>query len=222
MKILYLTDSHFRDTNPINRLDDFYHIQFSKMKELKDICENEKVNVVIFGGDLFDNPTPSYELFNNILDFIINLNSEIYGICGSHDLYGYNLETLNKTAIGTLIKVDAVRLLNDQLVCNKNYIIKGINARKRFSIDDYRIDQKTDKIKIIVSHDPIVLEPVIYDYLLAKDIAKVTDADIIFCAHIHSQFDVEIKGKRFINPGPFTRQNINESKIEPKICLLEI
>ena len=223
MKILYFTDPHFRDTNPVNRLDDFYQKQFDKMKDLVNIRETLKAaDIVISGGDWFDNPTPSYELFNSVLNFILDLSAEVFSVCGSHDIYGYNMNTLNKSAIGSLIKVQAINLLNEEPITLDACVVKGFSARKKYSVKDFKLGIKTDKVKIIVAHDPIVTEPVIYDHMLVEDIAKVTDADIILCSHIHAQFDVTIKKTRFINPGPFTRQSINEAKMEPKVCLLEI
>lgn len=225
MKILYTTDMHLRDTLPSCRTDNFFETQFSKLDEVVETIKKNEVVCWIMGGDLFDSYNPSYELLNRLqkkLGEVRKNGTSILTICGSHDLIGYNMEKISDTALGNLIMHEQVRLLDSTPFGFAGFHIVGISARKKPVYSDYLVDPAIAENLIIVSHDPIVTEPTPYDHMLVKDVAKSTNADLILCAHIHAQFDVTEGGTRFINPGPMSRQSIDEAVIAPKMLILDI
>ena len=226
MKILYTTDMHMRDSLPSCRTDNFFETQFKKVDEIISTIAKEKVDLWIMGGDLFDIYNPSYELLSLLQSRLeearSKLNAPILTICGSHDMIGYNMDKLNNTAVGNLIMNGHLQLLTDKPYQIDGFNIVGISARKKLLYSDYTIDPAIASNLIIVSHDPITTDPTPYDHMLVKDVAKSTNADLILCAHIHAQFDVTENGTRFINPGPMSRQSIDEAVIVPKILIMDI
>ena len=52
LKILFLTDTHIRGTNPKNRIDDFVQTLENKLCEIVNIINEENIDFVIHGGDI--------------------------------------------------------------------------------------------------------------------------------------------------------------------------
>jgi len=221
---MYTTDIHLRDNVPSCRIDDFYNVQFNKIKEIVRIFKEEEIDYWINGGDLFDTYDPSHSIVNEFTSIIDPLQQPIYTICGSHDMLGYNMDLIHKTAMGNLLMNGYVKLLGKDLLLFRKYdrivSIKGIHARKKLDYADYAIDGTGTSI--IVTHDPIVIKPVIYEHMLISDVAKATNANFVLCAHIHTQFDMAERLSRFINPGPMSRQTTLEMELKPKVCILEV
>ena len=70
LKILYFTDSHIRGTTPKNRKDDFTKTLEKKFNEIVDIIDEEGIDFVIHGGDLFDRPDVSISLVSKFSKII--------------------------------------------------------------------------------------------------------------------------------------------------------
>ena len=100
LKILYTTDLHLRDTTPSCRTEAFFEGQFIKLQELVSIVGKEEIDLWVNGGDMFDTYNPSYEVLNRFIGVLRAIGKPMYTICGSHDLIGYNLGLVNRTAVG--------------------------------------------------------------------------------------------------------------------------
>jgi len=230
MKLLYTPDLHIRDTTPKCRSDNFFDIQFEKLEEASSVITSNKIDYWLWGGDLFDKAEPSLELVNRLTVFLKKIQVPIISIIGSHDMVGYNVDTVMTrpvTALGNLYINGHIKVLNNtrnsltKLTSNGIVYLKGIHARKDILLSDYKINREKE-ITIIMSHDPIVETPVIFEHVLIKDVAQKCNADIVLCSHVHTQFDVVSNGVRFINPGPMSRQEATEIGIEPKFCIVEV
>ena len=233
MKILYTADLHIRDTIPACRIDNYVEAQFEKLEELIRVAQIEKPDYWLNGGDLFDVHNPSYDLvyrFTKVLKSAKwNGLPGMLSIAGSHDMLAYNKSLLHKTAFGNLIVNDNMEFVDGQTIRGGDkkipLLLKGISARKDLKYSDYTMDTevwKNSVPRVIMTHDPITTEAVIFDHMLVSDVAKATNADVVLCSHIHVPFDVTVGKTRFVNPGPMFRQTVNEMKLEPSICILEI
>jgi len=113
MKILFTTDWHLSGTKPSSRVDiNFIETQIRKVEEVFNIANEAKVDMIIHGGDITDKARTPYLIINKIIPLFKENKIPFEIIIGSHDTVGYNLESLDYTGIGNLIKSGYIQILN--------------------------------------------------------------------------------------------------------------
>ena len=90
MKLLHISDLHTgkRLYDKINRNQDLIYA----LEQVKNICKEEKVEILLIAGDIFDKRNPDFESQEIILEFLTEINS--FGmhtllIAGNHDSYDF-------------------------------------------------------------------------------------------------------------------------------------
>lgn len=90
MRLLHVSDFHAGKKlyDKVNRNEDLVYA----LEQIKGICRNEKIEVLLIAGDIFDKRNPDFESQEIILDFLTEINS--YGlhtllIAGNHDSYDF-------------------------------------------------------------------------------------------------------------------------------------
>lgn len=237
MKILFFTDSHIRGTTPKNRKDDFTNTLERKFNEIVEIIDEEDIDYVIHGGDLFDRPDVSISLVSRFAKILNKIKVPIYIISGNHDIFGHNPKTLNRTMLGLICELKVLNIIdkNEKIIFEKNNIKVQITGQPYI----YNIDNPNDKSPYIVKdiekscdfsihvvHGMLLDKPFIegIPYTLIDDI-KETLADITLSGHYHSGFEkVEINGKYFLNPGSIVRisNSLREIKRKPKVIIMNL
>ena len=237
MRLLFFTDTHIRGTTPKNRKDNLPETLERKLKEILKIVEDYDIDFVLHGGDLFDRPDISVSIVGNFASILNNIKVPIYIICGNHDIYGHNPDTINRTMLGLLDTLNVVRIINegDNIYLNKN----GIKVQLTGHPYTYNVDDELNRSNYIVKDVPEDVDYAIHmvhgmlldkpfikgiPYTLIDDI-KSTEADITLAGHYHSGFGIINKnGKYFINPGSLIR--VTNSLIEidrmPQIVLIDL
>lgn len=236
MKLMYFTDTHIRGTNPKSRKDNFSETLKNKFTELLEIVKEEKIDFVLFGGDLFDRPDISPSVVKEFISIIQNMPKPIYSVLGNHDIYGQNPTTVNRTIIGLLDTVGVFRLINsgERIVLEKNglsvqltgspfyYDIDVSEKREAYIVDKGKCDYAIHMVHGFLLDRPFVKD---VPYTLIEDIADKTEADITLCGHYHSGFGIKsIHNKYFVNPGSLSRISSTLSEIErkPSCLIIEI
>lgn len=222
VKLVYFSDTHFCSKRPQSRIDeDFFNSQLKKFDEIITHCIDSKIDIVIHGGDFFDVPLPEYSLLNSIVPRLKRLytaNIPCYITYGSHDLFGYNLESIKKTGVGTLIHVGLLKNLIGP-VSIKNISFYGIPALFEHSINIYKnIPPKT----IVVTHNIITPEKVPFDHILCDDLISFNHNNIFLCAHYHKMFFVKKNSTIFVSTGPLVRTDKTDAFHKPNIIQLDI
>lgn len=237
MRLLFLTDTHIRGTTPKNRKDNLPETLENKFKEIANIIEDYNIDFVLHGGDLFDRPDASVSIVANFASILNNIKVPIYIVCGNHDVYGHNPDTINRTMLGLLNSLNIVKIINkgDTIYLNKDDIKVQLTGQPYV----YNIDNELNRSNYMVSeisedvdysihmiHGMLLNKPFIkgIPYTLIDDI-KNTKADITLSGHYHSGFGIiNIDDKYFINPGSLIR--ITNSLIEidriPQVVLIEL
>lgn len=236
MKLLLFTDTHIRGNSPRNRIDDFYNTLKSKFVEISQICEEEKIDYILHAGDWFDRPDISPSVVREFGILIKKFNTPIYTIAGNHDLFGHNVESINRTMLGLLEGFGAINLIyhNSIKFLIKDDIIVQLNGSPySFDIDsekykDYYCVKKIKGVNIAINmvHGMLLNKPFIegVEHTLIKDIVE-TGADITFAGHYHSGFGIiRMEDKYFVNPGSLVRvsNSMAEIKRMPKVIIVEI
>ena len=160
---------------------------------------------------MFDRPDISVSIVGNFASILNEIKVPIYIICGNHDIYGHNPNTINRTMLGLLNTLNIVKVIeeNDIIYLYKN----GIKVQLTGQPYIYNIDNQSNKSKYIVEsigedvdyaihmvHGMLLNKPFIkgIPYTLIDDI-KETKADITLSGHYHSGFGViEYNNKYFV------------------------
>lgn len=237
MKLLFFTDTHIRGTTPKNRKDNFVETLERKFLEVIEIIQDNDIDFVLHGGDLFDRPDVSISIASKFAVILDKIKVPFYIISGNHDIYGHNPDTLNRTMLGLLDALGIVHLIghNERVILESN----GIRVQLTGAPYVYDIDSPNNKDNYIVKsvenginfsihmiHGMLLDRPFIkgIPYTLIDDI-KETLADITLAGHYHAGFKtIKIGEKHFINPGSFVRITNSLKEIEriPKVILIEL
>jgi DNA repair exonuclease SbcCD nuclease subunit len=230
MKILFFTDLHYRGNNPCSRIDDYPKTLQNKLQEIGQLIRNNKIAAVLNGGDLFHSPCPSLSLVNEIMGIFKSWNASIFSVLGSHEIIGYNYDTLYRTALGVLETSGVTCILNKEKgtivgeSLGRNVVVKG--AHHSYNLDSnpknyfVKKDNPSD-VLIEVAHGMVVDKLFFDEYTLIKDIK--TEADIFLSAHFHPGWEPQkINNTLFINPGSLGRVENIERKWLPSVVILDI
>jgi len=228
-KILYFTDTHFSYQRPKYRIDDFLETQINKLQQIQQIIKDEKIELVIFGGDMFHSYQPHNVILGEVLHEFLKFDRLIFAIMGNHDLIGYNHNALPETGLGVMCKAGAAQLIKQETKFipknNPELTMFAIHYRKQQDLSTYDLKLEKDKVygtKIIVSHDMITPTTQKYESILIKDVAETTNADIILCSHYHGSFLEKVNKTWFINPGALVRRKITDADHKPQVTIIEI
>lgn len=237
MRILFLTDTHIRGTTPKNRTDNLPITLMNKFKEIVKIVKDHNVDFVLHGGDLFDRPDISVSIVSSFASILNDIKVPVYIVCGNHDIYGHNPDTINRTMLGLLDSLNIINIINrdDTIFLQKDDIkVQLTGYPYTYNIDDennrdnyiVKYVSKDVNYAIHMVHGMLLNKPFIEDipYTLIDDI-KFTKANITLSGHYHSGFGIiNIDEKYFINPGSLIRVTNSLSEINriPQVALIDL
>lgn len=240
MKGLYFTDPQLSAKTPSGRTDNFPVAAYKKFYEIGLIIKRENVEAVFIGGDLFNTPRISLKYAGEIAKLIKTWDVPVYVVPGNHDIYGYNIDTIDQTILGMFEKTGVVELLtrdnpvtfdikgvvDDYTVCfeGQEYYekIDTVNVQQ-----DYDVKNISADFKVLIPHGMLLEKPFHPDvpYALLKDVAQFSNADVIFGAHYHPGWPTQtINGVTFINPGSLLRmeRSLHNQTAMPKVVVFAI
>lgn len=223
LKILFATDLHFRASKPISRLDtNFFATQLAKLDEVFQIAEDEKVDLVLLGGDIFDRPDVPHSVVIKVMRAFRRFKEKgitVYSIVGNHDVYGYTSSTEDASAIGELFEAGVIKKLSVLTPAGSGVTLYAMHA-----YDDTRWRVPDDgNIKILVAHKMLTNIAIPgADTLLIKNVDKETNADIVLSGDIHTPHMVKTDHCWFVNPGSLTRMSIADRDRQPQVAIVTI
>ncbi|WP_448588068.1 metallophosphoesterase family protein [Thermocrinis sp.] len=101
-RILHISDLHAgKNLNKISRNKDLEYA----LQQVSDICEKEKIDIVLLAGDIFDKALPDHDSEDIVLGYITEWarkNTHVVLISGNHDSYD---KLRNYKNIGKLTKI---------------------------------------------------------------------------------------------------------------------
>ena len=232
MKLLVVNDTHIRGTTPSRRVDNFKETLLNKLKEIKQISEEENIDIVLHSGDLFDRPDTAPSIVNEFVKLLRDFSMPIYIVAGNHDLYGHNPDTLPRTMLGLLVASGIVNLLDEDGIIWESDNVKVQLTGKSF---DYTLDNKNTEAYEVkkkedidyalhLVHGMLLDKPVFEDgYTLIEDVE--TEADITITGHYHLGYGIkEFNDNYFLNPGSIVRvsADLNEISRMPQVALIDL
>ncbi len=145
IKIIFVSDTHFGAT-----------VSLKRAKSLKQIIENNKPDLIVFTGDIFEtdfkNSIPFAEVFADILP------GKKFGVLGNHEYY----QGLNNARQS--FKKAGINLLENKSENAEGINIIGINDIKtaRISRQEFenilRREVKQNKFNLLLTHTPLYFE----------------------------------------------------------------
>ncbi|WP_027718171.1 metallophosphoesterase family protein [Desulfovirgula thermocuniculi] len=235
MRLLFLTDTHFRGTSPQHRRDNLMETQKEKMREVAALVRELEINAVIHGGDLWDSPQPSLAVGAEFGALLKELGVPVYAVPGNHDLFGQNPATLPRTMLGLLARWGIVHLLEPE----KPVFLRGggvvvqltgqgfhYDMDRRDPLLDYAVRKKEGDVAIHVVHG-MLLDRSLYPgapCTLIERVAPFTQADYTLCGHAHLGFpDTCLYGRWFLNPGALVRLSALPQEVQrrPQVIVLD-
>lgn len=186
MKIAIINDVHLTDKIPRCRKDNYLQAILNKLEV---VLKNN--DIVICLGDLFDTASVTTEVVYAFISLLMKYpDKQFYTIYGNHDLYKYSLESLNRTSLGLLFKLDLVKHL-DTLI-----------------IGDYKFKEitfvKSNPIVPIVDNRTILLGHYFYEcslcphYSITKEQIINSKAKYVFLGHDHQPYQNMLLGETIL------------------------
>lgn len=222
MKAIVIGDIHFVDKIPLRRNDDVLVTQFQKLEALKKIViDTQPLDGIFLLGDVFDKHSPDIWLVNRVIRAFKEIRScisgrdiPIYSIVGNHCVHG-RVESVQDAALGTLFSSGVVqRITGDLKIAGVDF--RALDYTTNHSVEMYKVSTP----HIILTHNMITPNPVLFEHIVVEDIAKSISNCVIFAGHYHSPFTyVSPTDTYIINPGVVVRTDIGERNIDPSVIL---
>lgn len=233
MKLLFFTDLHARGTNPRARKDNYMEAMRRKLAEVRQLALNHGCKAILFGGDLTDTPDISESTLGDLIKDLRAMPVSVYGVWGNtHDIWGDEIGTLRRTALGVAQAADAIHLLQpgDPVVLEEDGLtvqITGQGYHQEMDRRDWRLDYcvyhegsplapeghqhwRTPEVTwaLHIVHGMLRTEPLMagIPVTLVRDVLGTTQADVTLSGHDHNGFGViEQNGRTADNPGALMR-----------------
>jgi exonuclease SbcD len=238
MRLLYFTDTHIRGTSPRGRTDDFFDAMKRKFTEVIAIADQEQVDYVLHGGDVFDRPNLSPAVVREFAQLFRQFRVPIYAVAGNHDIYGHNPSTVERTMLGLLEAFGILTLIHsgDIIELTKDNMHVQLTGQpfhydldKRVIAEDYAITNQLNADYCIHMVHGMLVERALPEgvpHTMVSSLWEVkSDADIVLTGHYHAGFPVQQRnGKYVINPGSIARLSNQQAEIKrlPQIVLIEL
>jgi DNA repair exonuclease SbcCD nuclease subunit len=219
LKFAHIADSHLGGW----RQPEMQLLNLESFKKAIETCIQEKVEFILFSGDLFDSAFPPIEILKETFNEFRKLKEagvKSFIIAGSHD-YSVSgktfLDVLEKAGFCEICKYETEEETQKIILkpsVFKSYYIYGYPGKKSgLEINDLKkIEIKEDYsnyFRILMLHTTIkeVAENLPIETI---DLAKMPKADYYALGHIHIDFEKEINGKPAIYGGPTFPNNFKE------------
>lgn len=249
MRLLFIGDVHVADSSPSKRDGNYREDIFRKLEETVEIAHSNKVDLVVFAGDLFHHKQPrkvSHRTVQQLIALMESYNVPVYICIGNHDITEGRLESLEKQPLGVVATAKNVTLMPSWIAGDKHPVLQTKNVTFHsipgvpgVKVTDYSFPTMVGtKWNVLVAHQSIVpdkskLPPFLQDKDFMHDSAEVArncKCNVILYGHEHGNHGVyKRKGANnsdtvFVNLGSVCRGTIGEDdlKKEPSVFLLDL
>lgn len=217
MKFILTADWHIRSTIPSCRKDDFFKVQFEKVKFVLSIAKEYDASIIV-AGDIGEKPHWENWLLTKYIELFRLHHLSIYAIPGQHDLVNHRLDKINEGGIGVLRSSSMINLLKERKV-----------KYDSVHLYPYPFGEKVKRCKkipsvktIAITHQLICQKPLGWqkDKLMAKSLLRDLECyDLIVSGDNHESFVQEYEGRYLVNPGSLVRTKSDQINFQPKIYL---
>jgi DNA repair exonuclease SbcCD nuclease subunit len=187
-----------------------------KIEEVIALSLENKVDMILCGGDITDSPHASNLIVDDLIDRVEKAGISWYCIAGNHDILNRNWEMSKTTALAHIFRRSKMFKLLDNYE-DDTCVIKGLSyfhgIEESLKTGGFQV-KESKKWKVGLSHSFITLKPFFQNvpHVIAKDL--LTNCDVILCSHLHENWGIkDINGVQFVNPGSLGRTSIKEQHL---------
>lgn len=233
-KLLLIGDPHFSIKPPVSRKDNYAQCIIEKFEESFKLAKKLKVDYVGCTGDFFHrkaNTTFSETI--TLLNLIKKSPVQFIGIGGNHDYTGYNIDSINRKALGVLVSSGYLHLLDQGDIIKDGVCITGSSYNVKYDIDRIAYVKKKeqmDYMTLAITHGSLVLSKsgsFWGDYTNLGHLSNIDGDvhDVIFNGHMHHDQGVKKVGdSNIFGIGSLARNVLKEdvSKRIPRVAYIDI
>ena len=237
--LLMVGDVHVSDRPPTTRTDSYREDILLKLFEVGEVAQRERVNGVVFVGDIFHSKKPantSHQTVRAVCQILQSYPSPVYIVPGNHDYSGANVDTLSKHPLGTVSLMPNVTLFGTKehrsVMVGSSPITRLWGVREEEGLEAFEVEDKTmtpwiehslSMPTIVVAHSAIFPPgrgPTAWEAFDAREIAgqyALTGAPTLtWYGHIHEPHGTypvvggSMGEYEFANFGAISRGSIHE------------
>lgn len=208
MKIAFTGDSHINDSQPSNRIDNYYEALLNKLEFVFSTCEKNNIEYLIIPGDVFDKPVVNVGVIIDIYRLINKYNILLKVIVGQHDL---TFRYLNRrtSPIVFLQRLKALQILNKTgKFLDDNTFISGLSYGETEEIPTLN---KKCKTNILVVHTQVAEKAIApgVEFTIAKGVVKkYGNFDLIIAGDYHYEYVRKFNRTVVVNAGILCRNSV--------------
>lgn len=238
-KIMILGDIHIKADKPKSRLDNYFETVMDKLSWCFKKAADEKFDAILCTGDLFHMPVVGISTLMRVYEVFKQLSVPMFMPVGNHDIYGYNLDSYNRTSCKLLsLLIGNLNIINSRMSIsiNENVHVSFQPFCNEVDIDGYGYDYDYDYsylnsenasvnngLKIHVVHGMLMDHKPPFDKFTEIKNVKTT-AEIVVSGHDHIGYGIVTKDfVTFINCGAVTRMSAHKGEVDriPSYVIIE-
>ncbi|PIU76220.1 hypothetical protein COS75_00160 [Candidatus Pacearchaeota archaeon CG06_land_8_20_14_3_00_35_12] len=229
MKFAHIADCHLGGW----REPKLQQLNLETFREAIRRCISEKVDFVIFAGDIFDSALPATEILENAIEqfrILKENNIKSFIIAGSHDFSASGKTFLNVIEkaglcrnIGTTetdenkenrLKIFSEKFANDFQVVFAGYYGRKAGLEQEFlrKITPEKLDSAEKSFKILALHTTLTeAKPKGLEMMESIGISELPKGfDYYALGHLHLFFEKKDENRNYVYPGPLFPNNFEE------------
>jgi len=218
MKLLIAGDLHLSEKRPEHRIDGYAETVINKFLYILN-CAEKEADLILFPGDFFDSPNPSYSFYTKVVSCVGCFATPIIIVFGQHDLRFRNPDN---TALKALAKSFPNRIFllenNNQQLFHSQVMIYGAGFNEEVPEPD------KERFDVLLTHRMIIDEKLWddqTDYSWGNHFLRKHKFDLIISGDNHKNFSC-LHGERMLfNCGSMMRSSITQMEHHPSIVLLD-
>lgn len=221
--IAFVGDIHLQFNNPTSRIDNYFEAILNKIKQIM-----KKNKYIISLGDIFSNPVLDIEATMILISLLKKYKEEggtFIEIAGNHTIYGWNLNTINKTTLGLLHKLGLIKILDrsGQIENSLDRIeIEGWTIIPNLLNTPKDIIDAPNERSILVGHNYYAFERDKKHSLEYEDL-KEKGYKYCFFGHDHQNYPSKIiEGTILYRPGSLAREAAHSYNFDRKITYYQL
>ncbi len=219
-KVLFVGDNHCASKQPPGRLDNYCETSAKEFLECLQIGRDQKVDAVVFLGDIFDKTVVQPTIVSKLLHALRSDETgkpwpfKSYAVIGNHDI-GHNMSNLPMSSLNTLFSSGLLEYCEsiDHLGIYLGHFYPKLDA-------DIRAGKLQNvNYPILALHASLMTVPARdFEGVIFKDTSFHPATKLVLSGHIHSPMQQNREdGVQFINPG-----SVGRYAMQPEIICRDI
>lgn len=222
MNILFVGDPHLDSQTPLSRIDDYRDTTIRKLDSLLDVALKEKVDIIVFSGDIFDKldqSVPYLIQVSKALKKFKDNSIELFTVIGNHDLPYNNMDYFTRSPLYLLISSGLIKHLKKEAFNEVG--LYGIDFTKIRLLDSL---EPSYGLNILVMH--YATDNTVPGDSISRD--KLSKFDLVLSGHDHTFYPTvttnldQTRDPVVLRPGSFTRRTKEKLNLSRGIYMYKL